>query len=1119
MTLIHSTGTQEEVPILNESHFVDVPLAAMITGSSPVVISENDVNNSLQEIVVGKDQVFQLKKVTPVNVKHTLPAGTRNDTQTLSSTNSPCNIRNTVPVTTNSTPTTQPVTSTPAAMSPSAMISTSPLLPNVVVSLPGLQNLAAIAPDLQKLVGPTPMVQFVPIPPGQSSTSVPIIQNANQPTTSQTTPSAPSGSRTKLILPAGSNSIAQFIETIAPLNASKTQKEGGHDGMNAAKTTTSTNPASSVFAVCICRTCLKLVPPTSCYKLYDSGPGQNVAYELRRKLFDVVEDVDLQASPSPVICWDCFNAIDTAYKFRNQVRSVEELVAEKKKDMEGVLDLKDLLVEAAKRKCGGLVYEDISTVSNKSGSQFVRIMDKPFAWCETVGGDLDQYLEKRKQVLDTSLKGTPYLGKAPSKYAPGVQTKTTKRTSKEKPAKAPAGSSKKEPLTSNVVSADAPENLAKLDSSKESSKIIQNLLEGGTEKEKFVFEIFSDDDDRDDAPPDFGWSDSEMKPDEVLLKSLLEAGTVKNIHTTNRNDDSWSKADQPAQKRRNSGSTDESRDTPVWKKFKSDQNSISDPDSDLDALLGTRKDKAKKFTFENQFTDFQSKVVKPYRSLSDEEVQKKGRFLNSMIRKKPDIPKSFDLFDKEHDEYFENVSEVEPEMVRKWAEFVEKDVAPEKAPYMCEDCGRFISTKKKLTEHLDQHNVTAMCSYCGVQMPGVRLEMHIKVKHEPPTLECELCSKKFHLKSTLKKHVERAHVNPVARSQCQECGAMVKKNNLDKHMKRHKSKQYKCEVCPKVFKDEEAWYEHSEGHAEHWKGTEGDSKGPAEDWKGAVEDRKIPAEDWKDLGEDCKAPAEAKKYICRICSKHLINQKDLDHHLKLHERPTVKCCNICDRGFGTKEELIRHINVVHGLVVTKTTEAEQKPEPEYGDVQNEASAAEYEEETDASIRIIIEADDGSVYEGVLDEGMTGMEGAQLSIIAQTDEEGYESTSEYNQVEFTDENTEEWQERHEETSASCEDVKNDGNEATMYQEMYEGRTEGGSMDDDGNDDLKEIADKVVYEGEEEAVCDEETAEAHEDKSGFEDAAETAGFRNMEEPEDIMGEASGFDNGDVSYEDFS
>ena len=52
---------------------------------------------------------------------------------------------------------------------------------------------------------------------------------------------------------------------------------------------------------------------------------------------------------------------------------------------------------------------------------------------------------------------------------------------------------------------------------------------------------------------------------------------------------------------------------------------------------------------------------------------------------------------------------------------------------------------------------------------------------------CVVCRKKFSHKAEMKKHVRRVHLAPVA--WCGNCGSLVKRKGLKKHMSKHSASE------------------------------------------------------------------------------------------------------------------------------------------------------------------------------------------------------------------------------------------------------------------------------------------------------------------------------------------
>lgn len=203
----------------------------------------------------------------------------------------------------------------------------------------------------------------------------------------------------------------------------------------------------------------------------------------------------------------------------------------------------------------------------------------------------------------------------------------------------------------------------------------------------------------------------------------------------------------------------------------------------------------------------------------------------------------------------------EEEQQQEEEEEQEEETYEDPAKYLtCEFCGRVLSTKSTLREHIMIHT------------------------GEKPH-ECLLCGAFFRHKANLVVHVNSHAV--VSTYKCKKCNkAFTKKLEFEKHLKIHVDSSGKplfCFICNTVFKSQRTLYNHSLLHSR----------------KGSVRAKRRNAEP--------KEPV----HVCKHCGKVLSTKATLKEHEMIHsgERPHV--CNICGRSIRHKANFVVHVQT-HG---------------------------------------------------------------------------------------------------------------------------------------------------------------------------------------------------------------
>ncbi|XP_061397840.1 zinc finger protein 709-like [Musca vetustissima] len=129
--------------------------------------------------------------------------------------------------------------------------------------------------------------------------------------------------------------------------------------------------------------------------------------------------------------------------------------------------------------------------------------------------------------------------------------------------------------------------------------------------------------------------------------------------------------------------------------------------------------------------------------------------------------------------------------------------------FECPDCERFFFTTKNLKNHIKmthntKRNGTAatdqdfLCDICSKTFSNkYSLKMHIQ-RHTGDILKCSYCEKEFVTAKDLRIHI-RFHTRefPFKCEQCSQTFAI--KTHYDQHRKKHEGVRYRCQVCDKEF--------------------------------------------------------------------------------------------------------------------------------------------------------------------------------------------------------------------------------------------------------------------------------------------------------------------------------
>lgn len=219
--------------------------------------------------------------------------------------------------------------------------------------------------------------------------------------------------------------------------------------------------------------------------------------------------------------------------------------------------------------------------------------------------------------------------------------------------------------------------------------------------------------------------------------------------------------------------------------------------------------------------------------------------------------------------------------------------------FVCLVCSHMFPSQKQLALHSATHDLNEeeqemyddpvrnlTCEFCGrVLSTKSTLREHIMIHTGEKPHECLLCGAHFRHKANLVVHVNSHAV--VSTYKCKKCNkAFTKKLEFEKHLKIHVDSTGKplcCFICNTVFKSQRTLYNHSLLHSR----------------KGSVRAKKRNGE--------VKSPV----HVCRTCGKVLSTKATLKEHEMIHsgERPHV--CNICGRSIRHKANFVVHVQT-HG---------------------------------------------------------------------------------------------------------------------------------------------------------------------------------------------------------------
>ncbi|CRK88009.1 CLUMA_CG001795, isoform A [Clunio marinus] len=238
---------------------------------------------------------------------------------------------------------------------------------------------------------------------------------------------------------------------------------------------------------------------------------------------------------------------------------------------------------------------------------------------------------------------------------------------------------------------------------------------------------------------------------------------------------------------------------------------------------------------------------------------------------------------------------------RKIEEFIQNKTVNRVNPKICTVCNKLFRTNYKLRMHMETHSENNAKYVCEVQSccrsfkSKIGLQEHSAVHTGIYNFTCEVCSKKFVIRSYFKAH-QRVHFKEKQKSfPCSHCPKILNsKQNLIDHENHHLGlKLYKCEICLKSISTKTHLDVHMKSH------------NSCESFLCTTCNKHFKTKNY--LKIHLKTHDESlKNYCCGFCGKKFIQMSDLKIHIKTHTGERSFICETCGRAFARKDSLSLH---------------------------------------------------------------------------------------------------------------------------------------------------------------------------------------------------------------------
>ncbi|XP_064637008.1 uncharacterized protein LOC135493538 [Lineus longissimus] len=227
--------------------------------------------------------------------------------------------------------------------------------------------------------------------------------------------------------------------------------------------------------------------------------------------------------------------------------------------------------------------------------------------------------------------------------------------------------------------------------------------------------------------------------------------------------------------------------------------------------------------------------------------------------------------------------------------------------FQCTICSRKFASNSQLKTHIERHK-TDRPHECGLCKKTYKVEVDLKkhmTTHGPPTIECDVCHKRFHDRRNAIIH-RRTH-SPASNSvQCRVCNKICKSDSsLKSHMLLHEEEKHHCKICDKKFRHIGSFNIHMERH-------KGKPRYECEVCQKRFYESCV-------LQNHLLVHENKRLFQCKECSKRFNTRNGLRHHCEYHAAPKYTC-ETCGMKFSQRVALKQHVAVKHSDAKTFTCE-------------------------------------------------------------------------------------------------------------------------------------------------------------------------------------------------------
>lgn len=221
--------------------------------------------------------------------------------------------------------------------------------------------------------------------------------------------------------------------------------------------------------------------------------------------------------------------------------------------------------------------------------------------------------------------------------------------------------------------------------------------------------------------------------------------------------------------------------------------------------------------------------------------------------------------------------------------------------YKCVICDEKHGAYKSLNHHMNVHYQNFICEQCGSGfITPERLRVHC-FTHETGSIPCDACDKVFRSNNAKNEHYAYIHMK-VKRHRCTQCPETFRNYfQRTKHISLihgMKLKEFKCDLCPKVFTVSGKLRVHVRyAH---------------------LKEKRYACDvcEWKfyatsELKQHMVTHSGERKYQCNVCKKSYARKYTLCEHMRIHDNDRRFVCTVCGKTYAQSCSLKHHSKIHH----------------------------------------------------------------------------------------------------------------------------------------------------------------------------------------------------------------